>query len=146
MNNQEQDKLNQELSQANKAKQLFDNPLLQESFQKLRELYSNSLLNTGASENETREKLWLAYQMVGKVEQNLIEMIDTGKLASKQLEDFRNQIKNKMLNTNTTKQIRSIKSKVKSSVSNDLEFKNDESVIAFAVEKLYQELKKKKLL
>jgi hypothetical protein len=95
MNNQEQDKLNQELSQANKAKQLFDNPLLQESFQKLRELYSNSLLNTGASENETREKLWLAYQMVGKVEQNLIEMIDTGKLASKQLEDFRNQIKNK---------------------------------------------------
>mgnify|MGYP003123317059 CR=1 FL=1 len=95
MNNQEQDKLNQEVSQANKAKQLFDNPLLQESFQKLRELYSNSLLNTGASENETREKLWLAYQMVGKVEQNLIEMIDTGKLASKQLEDFRNQIKNK---------------------------------------------------
>ena len=95
MNNQEQDKLNQELSQANKAKQLFNNPLLQESFQKLRELYSNSLLNTGASENETREKLWLAYQMVGKVEQNLIEMIDTGKLASKQLEDFRNQIKNK---------------------------------------------------
>jgi len=95
MNNQEQDKLNQELSQANKAKQLFDNPLLQESFQKLRELYSNSLLNTGASENETREKLWLAYQMVGKVEQNLIEMIDTGKLASKQLEDFRNQTKNK---------------------------------------------------
>jgi hypothetical protein len=95
MNNQEQDKLNQELSQANKAKQLFDNPLLQESFDKLRELYSNSLLNTGASENETREKLWLAYQMVGKVEQNLIEMIDTGKLASKQLEDFRNQIKNK---------------------------------------------------
>jgi hypothetical protein len=95
MNNQEQDKLNQELSQANKAKQLFDNPLLQESFQKLRELYSNSLLNTGANENETREKLWLAYQMVGKVEQNLIEMIDTGKLASKQLEDFRNQIKNK---------------------------------------------------
>ena len=72
MNNQEQDKLNQELSQANKAKQLFDNPLLKESFNKLRELYTNSLLNTGANENETREKLWLAYQMVGKVEQNLI--------------------------------------------------------------------------
>jgi len=83
------------LSQANKAKQLFDNPLLKESFNKLRELYTNSLLNTGANENETREKLWLAYQIVGKVEQNLIEMIDTGKLASKQLEDFRNQMKNK---------------------------------------------------
>ena len=95
MNNQEQDKLNQELNQANKAKQLFENPLLKESFDKLRNLYSTSLLNTGANENETREKLWLAYQMVGKVEQNLLEMIDTGKLASKQLEDFRNQIQEK---------------------------------------------------
>ena len=94
MNNQEQDKLNQELSQANKAKQLFDNPLLQESFQKLRELYSNSLLNTGANETDTREKLWLAYNIVGKVEQHLQEILDTGKLASKQLEDFRTQIKN----------------------------------------------------
>ena len=93
MNNLEQDKLNQELSQANKASQLFEDPLLKESFDKLRSLYSTSLLNTGANETETREKLWLAYQMVGKVEQNLLEMIDTGKLASKQLEDFRNQIK-----------------------------------------------------
>jgi hypothetical protein len=31
---------------------------------------------------------------VGKVEQNLLEMIDTGKLATKQLEDFRKSIKN----------------------------------------------------
>ncbi len=95
MNNQEQDKLNQEVSQANKAKQLFDNPLLKESFDKLRNLYTKNLLKHGATENETREKLWLAYQIVGKVEQNLIEMIDTGKLASKQLEDFRKTIKNK---------------------------------------------------
>ena len=95
MNNDQQNQLNQELNQANKAKQLFENPLLKESFDKLRNLYSTSLLNTGANENETREKLWLAYQMVGKVEQNLLEMIDTGKLASKQLEDFRNQIQEK---------------------------------------------------
>ena len=99
MNNDQQNQLNQELNQANKAKQLFENPLLKESFDKLRNLYSTSLLNTGANENETREKLWLAYQMVGKVEQNLLEMIDTGKLASKQLEDYRNSIdKKKILN------------------------------------------------
>ena len=94
MDNREQDKLNQELSQANKAKQLFENPLLKESFDKLKKLYSESLFNTGAKETETREKLWLAYNVVGKVEQNLLEMIDTGKLASKQLEDFRKSIKN----------------------------------------------------
>ena len=95
MDNQEQAKLQQEINQSNKVKDLLDNPLLQESFDKLKNLYSTSLLNTGANENETREKLWLAYQMVGKVEQNLLEMIDTGKLASKQLEDFRNQIQEK---------------------------------------------------
>ena len=94
MNNLEQDKLNQELNQANKAKQLFENPLLKESFDKLRNLYSTSLLNTGANETETREKLWLAYNIVGKVEHHLQEILDTGKLATKQLEDFRNHIKN----------------------------------------------------
>ena len=95
MDNQEQGKLQQEVNQANKVKQLFENPLLKESFDKLRKLYSETLFNTGAKENETREKLWLAYQVVSKVEQNLLEILDTGKLASKQLEDFRTSIKRK---------------------------------------------------
>ena len=93
MNKETQGKLNQEVSQANKAKQLFENPLLKDSFDKLKKLYSESLFNTGAKETETREKLWLAYNIVSKVEQNLFEILDTGKLASKQLEDYRNSIK-----------------------------------------------------
>ena len=94
MDNQEQAKLQQELSQSNKASELLNDPLLKESFDKLKNLYSTSLLNTGANETETREKLWLAFNIVGKVEQNLQEILDTGKLASKQLEDYRNQIEN----------------------------------------------------
>lgn len=93
MNKSQQDKLQQEVSQSNKAKQLFENPLLKESFDKLKKLYAESLFNTGAKETEAREKLWLAYNVVGKVEQNLLEILDTGKLASKQLEDFRKSIK-----------------------------------------------------
>ena len=57
MDNSEQDKLNQELTQANKAKALFQDPLLKESFDKLRTLYSESLFNTGAIETDAREKL-----------------------------------------------------------------------------------------
>jgi|TARA_R100001377_G_scaffold56983_1_gene33967 hypothetical protein len=94
MDNQEQAKLQQEINQSNKVKDLLNNPLLQESFDKLKNLYSTSLLNTGANETETREKLWLAYNIVGKVEHHLQEILDTGKLATKQLEDFRNHIKN----------------------------------------------------
>ena len=95
MNKDQVDKLNQEISQSNKAKQLFENPLLKESFDKLKKIYSDSLFNTGAKEETTREKLWLAYNIVRKVEQNLLEILDTGKLASKQLEDYRQNIKNK---------------------------------------------------
>ena len=78
MDSKEQAKLQEELNQANKAKQLFENPLLKESFDKLKKLYTESLFNTGATEIEAREKLWLAYNVVNKVEQNLIEIIDTG--------------------------------------------------------------------
>ena len=93
MDSKEQAKLQEELNQANKAKQLFENPLLKESFDKLKKLYTESLFNTGATETEAREKLWLAYNIVSKVEQNLFEILDTGKLASKQSEDYRNSIK-----------------------------------------------------
>ncbi len=94
MKQSQEAKLQQEVSQANKVKQLFENPLLKESFEKLKKLYAESLFNTGAKETEAREKLWLAYNVVGKVEQNLLEILDTGKLASKELEDFRKSIKN----------------------------------------------------
>ena len=93
MDSKEQAKLQEELNQANKAKQLLDNPLLKDAFGNLKKLYSESLFNTGAKEKETREMLWLAFNVVGKVEQHLAEILDTGKLASKQLEDYRNSIK-----------------------------------------------------
>ena len=83
------------MSQANKAKQLLENPIFKESFDKLRKLYQDSLFNTGVKEQDTREKLWLAYNVVNKVEQHFIELLDTGKLATKQLEDFRKSISQK---------------------------------------------------
>ena len=50
---------------------------------------------TGAKESDTREKLWIAYNVVGKVEQHLKSILETGKLAEKQLEDFRKTEKEK---------------------------------------------------
>jgi hypothetical protein len=94
MNKDEQGKLQQEVSQSSKAKQLLDNPLFKDALDELKKLYAESLFNTGAKEQDTREKLWLAYNIVGKVEQHIREILDTGKLAKKQLEDFRNSIKN----------------------------------------------------
>lgn len=95
MNKDQEGKLQQEITQSNKAKQLFENPLVKDAFDNLRKLYQDSLFNTGVNEEETREKLWLAYNIVNKVEQHFMEMIDTGKLAKKQLEDFRKNISEK---------------------------------------------------
>ena len=95
MNKDEETKLSKEVSRANEARQLLNNSLLKESLDQLKELYNQGLLNTGAKEVETREKLWQAYQIVGKVEQHIKEIIDTGKLATKQLDDFRTPIKTK---------------------------------------------------
>mgnify|MGYP003624413710 FL=1 len=92
MNSNEQAKLQQEISQSNKAKELLDNTLFKESLDNLKKIYTSSLFKTGATETEAREKLWLAYNVIEKVEQHIIEMFETGKLATKQLEDFRKQI------------------------------------------------------
>jgi hypothetical protein len=73
----------------------LENPIFKESIEKLKDLYTQSLFNTGAKEQDTREKLWLAYNVVGKVEDHIKEILDTGKLATKQLEDFRKQEKSK---------------------------------------------------
>ena len=81
-----------EVSRSNVAKQILESKLFQESIEALKKIYSEALLDkTGAKEGDTREKLWIAYNVVGKVEQHLQTVIETGKLAAKQLEDFRKQ-------------------------------------------------------
>jgi len=81
-----------EISRSNEAKQILESKLFQESIETLKKIYSEALLEkTGAKESDTREKLWIAYNVVGKVEQHLQTVIETGNLASKQLEDFRQQ-------------------------------------------------------
>ena len=92
MQQQDQAKLQSEVSRSEKARLGLSNPIFVEAIENLKKLYSQSLLNTGVNEEATREKLWLAYQIVNKVEQHFIEIMETGKLAKKQLEDFRKSI------------------------------------------------------
>ena len=77
------------MSRASQAKQILQNKLFQESFKTLKKVYSEALLDrTSVHDSNAREKLWLAYQVLGKVEQHYKEILDTGKLAEKQLADF----------------------------------------------------------
>jgi len=81
-----------EISRSSEAKQILGNKIFIEAIESLKKLYSEALLEkTGAKESDTREKLWIAYNVVGKVEQHLQSILETGKLAEKQLEIFRKQ-------------------------------------------------------
>ena len=84
-----------EISRSSEAKQILGNKIFIEAIESLKKLYSEALLEkTGAKESDTREKLWIAYNVVGKVEQHLQTVIETGELETKQLEDFRKQQNN----------------------------------------------------
>ena len=96
MEKNDQAKRERELSRSSQAKQLLENKLFQEALGTLKKIYSEALLEkTGAKEGDTREKLWIAYNVVGKVEQHLKSILETGKLAEKQLEIFRKQQQDK---------------------------------------------------
>ena len=92
MQQPDQTKLQSEVNRSEKARLGLSNPIFVEAIENLKKLYSQSLLNTGVNEQDAREKLWLAYQIVNKVEQHFIEIMETGKLAKRQLEDFRKSI------------------------------------------------------
>ena len=92
MEQTDQAKLQSEVSRSEKARLGLSNTIFVEAIENLKKLYSQSLLNTGVNEQDAREKLWLAYQIVHKVEQHFIEIMETGKLAKRQLEDFRKSI------------------------------------------------------
>ena len=96
METKDQAKRSAEVSRSNQAKQILESELFKESVDTLKKIYSEALLEkTGAKESETREKLWIAYNVVGKVEQHLQSILETGKLAEKQLEVFRKQSQEK---------------------------------------------------
>jgi hypothetical protein len=78
------------LSRSSQAKTILENDLFKESFENLKKVYSSALLEqTGVNDKDAREKLWLAYQVLGKVEQHLKEILETGKLAEKQLSSLK---------------------------------------------------------
>jgi hypothetical protein len=89
MDNRDQDKRLKELSRSSQARQILENKLFQESFEDLKKIYSEALLDrTTVRESEAREKYWLAYQVLKKVEHHFKEILETGKLAEKQIADF----------------------------------------------------------
>tara|TARA_R100001224_G_C3994039_1_gene140275 strand:+ start:288 stop:464 length:177 start_codon:yes stop_codon:yes gene_type:complete len=55
----------------------------------LKDSYSNAIFQTGPNDELARTKIYLAYQILGKFENHFRSVMETGILASKQLEELR---------------------------------------------------------
>ncbi len=65
---------------------LLDDPLLKQGFKDLLETYKDEIFNTNFADDEKRRSLWMAYNMLDKIRGHLQSIMESGKLAQKDLE------------------------------------------------------------
>ena len=61
-----------------RAKALLENPLFQESFDVLKEDLLNRWSNSGSTELEARESIWLAMRLLDRLEGHIKSIVETG--------------------------------------------------------------------
>lgn len=78
-----------EQERARQAQELAEHPLFKEALATYRERLMTQWAESPARDTEGREKLWLMLKTAEAVERHLVELMETGKLASIQLEQRR---------------------------------------------------------
>lgn len=77
-----------EISRGIKARQLMENPLLQEAFQTIRQSLHDKFEGSKDGDNQARERIWMMLKVVGEVERHIESVADTGKMAEQQRESL----------------------------------------------------------
>ena len=85
--------LRRDTERALRAQALMDDETLKEAFAKLETAYIEEWRTTGARDNDARERLWIAINVVGKVREHLGRLVAGGKIAQKQLDELENRSK-----------------------------------------------------
>lgn len=88
MNDANDPKLLQEISRGVKAKQLMENPLLQEAFQTIRSNLHDKFEGSKDGDSQARERIWMMLKVVNEVERHLETVVDTGRMAEQQRESL----------------------------------------------------------
>ena len=76
----------EEIDRGNKAKVILSDPLFQEAFDQLRELYMNAWEQTTIKDSDTRERLWMMIANLGDVKAHLKTVLETGQMSEQQLD------------------------------------------------------------
>jgi hypothetical protein len=82
---EDEDKLSKAAARAVRAQNLLGNELLAEAFKTLEDTYTAAWRSTLVGQADTREKLFMAVNIVGKVRDHLHNVITDGKLAAAEL-------------------------------------------------------------
>jgi len=84
----DESRLDQAAAKALRAQELLDNELLSEAFNTLEDTYTAAWRATTIDDVGSREKLFLAINIVGKVRDHLATVIANGKLAEAELKEL----------------------------------------------------------
>src|ERR1700750_1486340 len=82
------DRLRDGISSAQGARELLQHEMLKEAFDSLQTDYMNLWKHTKPSEVEGREKIFIAWHVVGKVQEHLQRILENGKLAQIELDEM----------------------------------------------------------
>jgi|TARA_R110000803_G_scaffold38371_2_gene82869 hypothetical protein len=81
--------LETERQRGEKAKLLLDEPLFKEAFELLKTEYQTAMFQTKHNDDDVRKALWQAFHITDKVENHFRTVMETGKLATVQLNDIK---------------------------------------------------------
>jgi hypothetical protein len=81
----DEDKLQREANRASRAQALLNDPLLVEGFDKLEAEYTKAWRETNFRDDDARQRLWQAVNLLGKIRDHLGKVLANGKLAQAQI-------------------------------------------------------------
>ena len=80
------DKTETQVREGKRAQVLLNDPLLKQAFEDLLETYKQEIFNTSFTDDDKRRSLWMAFNMLDKIKGHLQTIMESGKLAQKDLE------------------------------------------------------------
>ena len=83
--------MEKQIREGKRAQVLLNDPLLKQAFEDLLETYKQEIFNTSFADDNKRRSLWMAYNMLDKIRGHLQTIMESGKLASKDLELLQKQ-------------------------------------------------------
>ena len=81
----------EEIARADQAKQILEHPLYVEALTTVKEALVQHLLDTRVAEEGERDRLYITIKALELVNQHIQSVLETGKLAEREQEDFLTQ-------------------------------------------------------